>query len=97
MEIFVGKTNFHFFKTVADVGRVQFVDANGFGVVGLNGDDGDAAVTIIGFQLLDALLVHLGDGTVIAGEDDDQDRAGCVVGEAVDFSIDTGQREVWGG
>jgi len=33
---------------------------------------------------------------VIAGEYDDQDWTGCVVGKAVGFSIDTGQREVRG-
>jgi hypothetical protein len=74
--------------------QVQFVNANSLRVIGLNGHDSHSAVPVIRFQLLDALLVHLADGTVIAGEYDDQDWACSIVGKAVDFPIHSWQGEI---
>ena len=95
--MFVGYANLHFFQSVADVRGIQFVDANGFGVVALNRDDGYATVAVIVIQLLDALFVHLGNGAVIAGEHDNEDRAVGIVAEAVGIAINAGQCKVRGG
>src|SRR5258708_38914405 len=94
VEMFVFESNFHLVEAVADVGRIQFIDAKSLGVVWLDGHDGDAAVPIVGLQLLNALLVHLRNRTVIAGENDDQNRRGRVVGKRVSLSIYTGQRKI---
>ncbi len=51
-------------------------------------------MAIVGLQLLDAFLVHLRDRAVIAGEYDDQDRTGRVIGETMDLSIHAGQGEI---
>ena len=87
----------HLFETVADVGGIEFIDPDGGGIIRLNRDHGDAAVFVVGRELRDAALVHLRDGTMIAGEDHDEHGAGRVVGELVNRSIDAGKFEVWRG
>jgi hypothetical protein len=88
VEMLVRSPHFHFFQTVADVGRIEFIDANRFGIVGLNRNDCHTAIAVIGFELLDALFVHLRDWTMIAGEYDDQNGACGIVGQAMNLAID---------
>src|SRR4029077_9031102 len=90
-QVLVGHTYFHFLQSIADVGGIEFIDANGLGVVTLNRDDGYTAIAVIVIELLDALFVHLGDGAVIACEYDNEDRAGGIVAEAVGIAINAGQ------
>jgi hypothetical protein len=96
-EMLVGDADFHFVEGVADVGGVEFIDTDGSGIIGLNGDNGDATIAVVVSKLLDALLVHLGDGAVVADENDDEDGAGRIVGERMDLAIDAGEREIGGG
>src|SRR5260370_9255427 len=46
-QVLVGYANLHFFQSVADIGGIQLVDANGFGVVALNRDDGYPTVAVV--------------------------------------------------
>ena len=96
-EVLPGNADFHFLESIGDVGGIEFIDAESVGVVGLNDDDGDALGSVGVEELLDALLVHLGDRTVIAGEDDGEDGAGGVVGEGVGVAVDAGEREIGSG
>lgn len=96
-EMLVGDADFHFVEGVADVRGVEFIDTDGSGIVRLNGDKGDATIPVVVSELLDALLVHLGDGAVVADENDDEDGAGRIVGERMDLAIDAGEREIGGG
>jgi hypothetical protein len=92
--MFVLNTNFHFVEAVADVGRVQFIDSNGLRVVGLNCDNNDSAMAIVRLQLLDALLIHLRDRAMVAGEYYNQYGTGRVISETMDLSIHAGQGEI---
>jgi hypothetical protein len=96
-EMLVGDADFHFVEGVADVGGVEFIDTDGSGIIGLHGDNGDAAIAVVVSKLLDALLVHLGDGAVVADENDDENGVGRIVGERMDLAIDAGEREIGGG
>ena len=84
----------HFGEGIADVGVSHFAVADGVRVVGIDGDHGYAAIAVIGGKLLDALLIHLRDGAVIAGEDQDQHFAGAVFGQVVELAVDAGQVEI---
>ena len=53
----------------------------------MNGDKGDATIAVVVGKLLDALFVHLRDGAVVAGENDDKDGARSIVGERVGFAV----------
>ncbi len=75
----------------------QLVEANGGGVVGRDGHDGDALVVIVGVQPGDPALVGLGGRAMVAGEDDDQDLGLGEVRQGVSLAIDARQLEVGGG
>jgi hypothetical protein len=95
-EVLPGHPDFHILERVRGVGGIQFIDAEGLGIVGLDDHDGDTFGGVVVVELLDALLVHLGDGAVVAGEDDGEDRAGGVVREGVCFAVDAGKRKIRG-
>ena len=90
----VSDANFHFVERVADVGGVEFVDAEGLRVVGLNGDECHATIAVVVSELLDALFVHLRDRAMVACENDDEDGARRIIGERMHFAIDTREREI---
>ena len=46
-------------EAVADVGGIEFVDADRFGIVGFDGYDIYPAVFVVGRQLGNAALIHL--------------------------------------
>ena len=93
-KMLVCDANFHFVERVADVGGVEFVDAEGLRVVGLNGDECHATIAVVVSELLDALLVHLRDRAMVACENDDEDGARRIIGERMHFAIDTREREI---
>ena len=64
----------HFFEAVADIGITELTEPDRFRIVGFNGHQRDAAPTIIVRQLLDAALVKLRGGAVVASEDNGQHR-----------------------
>jgi len=64
--------DFHFFKAVADIGITELAKPHRFGIVGLNRYQRDAAAAVIVRELLDAALVKLGGGAVVARENDNQ-------------------------
>jgi len=94
IEVAVGGADLHFIERIADIGVAHLVEADGIRIVGLDGDQRDAAVLIIPGQLLDASFIELRGGTVIAGESDDENLAGSVVGEAVSLAVDTGETKI---
>ena len=60
----------HLVEGVADVGVGEFVEAHGVGVVGVDGDHGDALRTVVGGQLDQTLLVATRGRAVVRREDD---------------------------
>ena len=94
IEVAVLGPDFHFVERIGEIGVAHFVEADRFRIVGLDGNNGDAAVAIIGGELLDAVLVELSGGTVIAGEDDSKDLGGGEIGEMVSLAVDTRQSEI---
>ena len=62
----------------------------------MNGDKGDATIAVVVGKLLDALFVHLRDGAVVAGENDDEDGACSIVGERVGFAVNARKRKIGG-
>ena len=86
--------NLHFVEGVADVGIAEFVQLDGFGIVGFNGDEGDVAGFVVVGEFLDSGFVELRSGAVIAGEDQHEDLAGGVVLEAVLLVVDPGKAEI---
>jgi len=97
IEMAIGSAGFHVVEGVAYIGIAHLVEAHGHGIVGLDGDDGHAAVFVIGGDLLDARFVELRGGAVIAGEGDDENFGGGVVGEAVGLAVDTGEAKIGSG
>ena len=97
VEMAVGGADLHFVEGVADVGVAHFVEADGEGIVGLDGDEGDALILIIGGELFDAAFVELRGGAMVAGEDDGEEFGGAEIGERIGFAIDGGEVEVRGG
>jgi hypothetical protein len=91
--MFILNTNFHFVEAVADVGRVHSSIRMAFASFGLNCDNRHSAMAIVRLQLLDALVMHLRDWAVIAGEYYDQHRTGRVIGETTDFPSTPGKEK----
>ena len=84
----------HVLEAVAQVAVAQFVQPHGLGVVGRDGHHGDLLVLVVRRKLLDAVLVGLGRGTVVAGEDDDQDLGVAERLQAVGLAVHAGQAEI---
>ena len=97
MKVFVPDPNLHIVERVAHIGRVEFVNPNSLWIVPLDCDHGHALVAVVLVELFDALLIHLGDWAMVAGEDDDKNRAGCIVAELMNFAVHAREREVWRG
>ena len=81
VEMAVRGADFHFVERVADIGVAHFVEADGEGIVRLNGEEGDALILIIRSELFDAAFVELGGGAMVAGEDDGEELGGAEIGE----------------
>ena len=96
IEVVVAGAELHVVQRVAEVGVAELVEPHGLGIVRRDGDDGDAAVLVVGGELLDAIFVGLGRGTVVAGEDDCQDVGVGEVSERIGFAVDPGQRKIGG-
>src|ERR1700757_321842 len=86
--MFVFGSNLHFLEAVADVRGIEFVDSDRLGIIWFDRDDTCTAIFVLGGQLGKALLVHLRDRAMIAGEDDHQDSTGRVVREPMYRSVD---------
>src|SRR5260370_7661256 len=91
----VFNADLHFFQAVADVGGIQFINTNRLGIIWLNSHHRDTLVAVIQSESLDALLVHLGNGAMIASKYDDKHCAGRIVRQTVCFSVYARQRKVW--
>ena len=71
----------------------QLLQRHGLRAVGVDRDNGNAALTVVGVKTLDPLLVELGHRTVVAGEDDDEHRAAGVLVERMRLAVDPMQPE----
>ena len=89
--------DFHFVEGIGEVGVAELIEADRLGVVGVDRDQRDALVLVVGVHLLDAGFVCLGGRAVIAGEEDDEDFGRVVVVEGVVFPVDAGEVEVRSG
>ena len=96
IEMAVTGAKFHFLERIAQIGPAQFIQTHGLGVIRHDRHQGNAFVLVIGHKLLEALLVILGGGAVVAGENDHQDFGISKVFQRVGPAIDPGQAEIWG-
>ncbi len=94
VEVAVGGADFHVVERVANVGIAQLVETHSIGIIGLDSNEGHVALTIVGHEPLDAGLVELSGGAMIASEDDDEDFARGVVLEAVGLAVNSGKAKL---
>ena len=97
IEMAIGSADSHFVERVADVGVAHLVEPHSIGIVGLDGDEGDAAVLVIRSELLDAGFVELRGGAMVAGKGDDENLARGVIGETVSLAVNGWEAKVRGG
>ena len=71
----------------------ELLRTNGLRSIGIDRDDGDTAAAVVLVQLLNALLVELRGGTVVARKDHDQHRTAGVLRERVGLAVGAGQRK----
>ena len=71
-QVLVRDPDLHLGQAIAHIGRIQLIDPDCLGIVRLDRDDRNAFAPIIGGELLNTLLVHLGDWAVIASKDHHQ-------------------------
>ena len=63
-------------------------------MIGIDGDEGEAARPRAGEKLFQPRVGSVGRGAVIRSEENHEDFAVLEVGEAVCFAVDAGQREI---
>ena len=88
------RPDFHFRERIAQVGVAQFVEANGLGIVRIDGQERDSFLLVIVHDLLQPLLVVLCGRAMIAGKHDRQDVRLFEVLERIFLSIHARQLEV---
>ena len=85
----------HVVKVVPEVRVAELVQTDGGGTIGGHGDHRDATRLIVACESLDAFLIGLGGGAVVAGEDDRQHAGPGIFGFRVPIAVDS--RQVKGG
>ena len=86
----------HGLERVVEVGVSQLVEADGLRVIRRDRDEGNAPVLVCDVEFVEASLVRLRGGAVVAGEDDHQGLRGGEVGQGVRLAVDAWKREVRG-
>ena len=94
IEMTIRRANLHLLERIAEIRIAQFVEADGVGTIGLDGDEGDASIAVVGRKLLEASFVKLRRGAMVAREGDDKNFAGGVFGQAVRLPINAGKAKI---
>ena len=94
MEVMVLGPDLHFLEAIAQVRVAQFVQSDRLRAVGRDGHESDFLILVVRGKLLDAALVGLGRGAVIAGENHDQDLRLAERVQAVGLAVHAGQAEI---
>jgi hypothetical protein len=94
IEMTVCRADFHVLERIAEIRIAQFVEAHGIGAIGLDGDEGDAAIAVVGRKLLEARFVKLRRGAMVAREGDDKNFAGDIFGQTVRLPVNAGKAKI---